>query len=207
MITNHRSRFAAGFAVAIAAPALVLSSLSGAAWADSPGQDEEVVSQAASDSGFAESFNLHALDVSDDEAEGYGDYPGGKGKYPGGGNKAEFKYCIKPKNRQRCKMAKVAAEESFTRTGNRFPRNTLYQGVGDAYRHCYWSARMTIEMGPAVAKGFGDRHEAYSKGADKEMDLVNNAIGRGIGSKTRYRDIASNKCEALARSGDLMTIR
>ncbi|OKL50983.1 hypothetical protein BSZ39_12885 [Bowdeniella nasicola] len=121
-----------------------------------------------------------------------GDYPEFGGDvlvpyYYGGMNGAEFQFCAQPWNFNKCRKAKAAADDALSRARQKFAAASLYQGKGDAYRHCYWSARMTIDMGSATAKGFGDRHEAESSGADKKMDLRNNEIGRSVGrSYTRY---------------------
>lgn len=60
---------------------------------------------------------------------------------------------------------------------------SLHNGSADAFRHCYWSARMTEEFGYDTSKGFGDRHENSDAqpNDEKEMDLYNNEIGRQIG--------------------------
>lgn len=58
----------------------------------------------------------------------------------------------------------------------------LFYGQGDAMRHCTWSCQMAREMGAESAKLIGDNHEIW--GADphggRQMDLDNNAIGRGL---------------------------
>ncbi len=127
--------------------------------------------------------------------------------YPGGMNKAEAKFCANPLHSSSCAKAKAAATDASNQASKKFPRSTLYQGRGDAFRHCYWSARMTIDMGAKEAQGFGDRHEAYSSGKDKQMDLNNNATGRTIGSKYPTHRAASSRCEYLAKNGKLVTLK
>ena len=71
-------------------------------------------------------------------------------------------------------------------------------GKIDAFRHAYWMALLTIEMGPARARWLGKAHEKknekdFKKGrledgavpdkVSKEMDLFNNEIGISIGEK------------------------
>lgn len=66
--------------------------------------------------------------------------------------------------------------------------------MSDAFRHAYWSYRLTEELGPAAAKRFTDGHESaprsqYSgrSGRDDDearlMDLYNNRVGRDLQRK------------------------
>ncbi|MFJ6415783.1 DUF6973 domain-containing protein [Paeniglutamicibacter sp. NPDC091659] len=61
----------------------------------------------------------------------------------------------------------------------RFAKKTLHNGKGDAFRHCYWNARMTKSMGSNYAGIIATNHEDVNKGPAKErsMDLKNNATG------------------------------
>lgn len=153
-------------------------------------------------------FSLDALDVGDPAPGRLGTFSTyGYGYYPGGMNSAEAKFCAQPWNWGNCASAKAAADDALARAQARFDSSTLYQGKGDAYRHCYWNARMTIDMGAGVAQGFGDRHESESSGRDKDMDLANNATGRVVGQIYRNYDSASNRCEWLAHNNRLVTLR
>ena len=61
----------------------------------------------------------------------------------------------------------------------------MYQTIGDAYRHAYFAALNTHNMGHTNAKSLGDAHECNpntSNGEDKTMDLHNNAWGYHYGS-------------------------
>lgn len=146
-------------------------------------------------------FSLESLDA---DEPGIRSSPG----YPGGLNGAEFAHCSQPWNMPNCAKAKSAADDASARARGKFPQATLHEGKGDAYRHCYWSARMTIDMGLGEAQGFGDRHEAASPaGPDKNMDLENNATGRSVGQSHRSHNSASDRCEDLARNGKLVTLK
>ena len=151
-------------------------------------------------------FSLDALDVGEsqpvrpDEFKTYGYYPGGL-------NGAGARFCAQPGNWGKCASATSAADNALARSQAKFDRDSPNQGKGDAYCHCYWSARMTIDMSAGEAQGFGDRHEAESSGSDKEMDLANSATGRSVGQSYRTYDSASNRCEWLARNNRLMTLR
>lgn len=62
----------------------------------------------------------------------------------------------------------------------------LYQGNGDAFRHSFWNALMVVYFSDSAGPMYGveratvwaNAHEQYSSGLDKEMDLMNNEIGR-----------------------------
>ncbi|ORX92093.1 hypothetical protein K493DRAFT_142377, partial [Basidiobolus meristosporus CBS 931.73] len=64
-----------------------------------------------------------------------------------------------------------------------FPVGSDVNGKADAFRHCYWSALMTISIGESQAKEVGDAHEVFGQNsaAASSMDLFNNARGREIG--------------------------
>ncbi len=55
-------------------------------------------------------------------------------------------------------------------------------GAADAFRHTYWSYRMTEALGPDAAKRYGDAHEITVRGPDGDrlMDLYNNNLGRRL---------------------------
>ncbi|MCU0763614.1 MAG: hypothetical protein MUF76_11780 [Hydrogenophaga sp.] len=86
----------------------------------------------------------------------------------------------------------------FTQGLARFPNNPLPKGVPadrtnewqgndghrDAFRHSYWSARLTQEYGADWARAFTTAHEGLpGNTADREaMDLYNNSVGIQIGA-------------------------
>lgn len=75
-----------------------------------------------------------------------------------------------------------------TSKANEFYSEGLYQGNGDAFRHVYWNALMTIEIGASWAESFATAHESETAdGIDKTMDLNNNASGRNAGAT--YSDL------------------
>ncbi len=55
-------------------------------------------------------------------------------------------------------------------------------GTADAFRHIYWSYRMTEKLGPDAAKKFADGHEITdpTPDGDRLMDLFNNNLGRRL---------------------------
>ncbi|MEV7024772.1 hypothetical protein [Kitasatospora sp. NPDC093558] len=139
--------------------------------------------------------------------------------YPGGMNGSEFKFCVlQPSHVNICRDAKKHADAALAAAERNFPRESLHNGKGDAYRHCYWNARMAIDMNVNISKGFGDRHEDGDGPEDeKRMDLYNNAQGRWFGeyynkgyghvSKEERYQAASHDCAVSASLGDLHTIK
>ena len=69
-------------------------------------------------------------------------------------------------------MAEIAAKR-------RFPNCTLYNDIGDAFRHAYFSALNARRMGYTNAKRLGNCHEdwAGNPANEKDMDLNNNQWG------------------------------
>ncbi|MDR0703611.1 MAG: hypothetical protein LBF88_01340 [Planctomycetaceae bacterium] len=83
----------------------------------------------------------------------------------------------------------------------------LHNGAADAFRHCYWSCRMTQKIGITNAKKVGDIHEECGAGPPGEtaMDLANNAVGRTIGATTHTATDCKTGCMAGVSSGLLQT--
>ena len=120
----------------------------------------------------------------------------------------EFGYCIRPSNISKCLTAKTDASTATTAAEVEFP-DTLHNGKGDAFRHCYWSALMTRHLGEAQAKIFGDLHENSELEQPQEeraMDLANNASGRAIGTASADEDEVYEACYSAASQGKLVTI-
>ncbi|KAF1811945.1 hypothetical protein P152DRAFT_417793 [Eremomyces bilateralis CBS 781.70] len=121
-------------------------------------------------------------------------------------------WCAVPWHWSACNKASNLAETAATEAGRLYPANTLHNGKGDAFRHCYWNALMVIEIGEGKAKSIANNHEKGGKGREKEMDLKNNARGRTIGknasgkNKGQKRNDAKNDCKAAADSGQLVVL-
>lgn len=67
----------------------------------------------------------------------------------------------------------------------RYPDQSQVDSHADAFRHAYWSARLTSEYGVEFAEAFGTAHEANpGNTANAEaMDLYNNEVGRRIATE------------------------
>ena len=81
---------------------------------------------------------------------------------------------------------------------------TRTNNAGDAFRHAYWSFRMTQEIGVTEAKKFGDAHERESEQPlDQQlMDLFNNHQGRVLAIENPQGDAGTVVLKAL-REGHL----
>lgn len=150
-------------------------------------------------------FSLAALDVGENEGVAVASYGY---TCPGGLSSAEFSYCVTPGNALSCLRVKEAADDALRQAQEKFPGSaSLNSGKGDAFRHCYWSARMTMDLGSEAAQGFGNRYESETReGPEKRMDLVNNATGRSVGRGYGTYAAASARCQELARWGKLYTL-
>jgi len=109
-----------------------------------------------------------------------------------------------------CSRANASAGDALAYAEAYFP-GTVHNGKGDAFRHCYWSARMTIEDGAGTAEKIATRHENTASGQpdiEKTMDLRNNSIGRAIGVGKGRNTEASvrSTCRSRAAAGSLWII-
>jgi len=71
-------------------------------------------------------------------------------------------------------IAKFLALEMFPGKGN--------WDISDAFRHCLWSALMTIYIGRADAARIAGIHEFGQTGPQTLMDSLNNLVGRNVGT-------------------------
>eukprot|EP01083_Nonionella_stella_P230511 814716_1 len=78
-------------------------------------------------------------------------------------------------------QAYTDASAASSRAAALYP-TSLTNGMGDAFRHCYWNCLMTVHFGVSQAKIIADNHEAYNYGPDTcysatNMDMSNNLTG------------------------------
>ena len=106
-----------------------------------------------------------------------------------------------------CNKAAEDAREAANSAQQLFP-NSLHNGQGDAFRHCYWNARMVKSIGEWNATKVAGNHEAINGGpqAEKDMDLANNATGRSVGLQSADIGAAKNTCASMAWNGQLKTL-
>jgi len=90
---------------------------------------------------------------------------------------------------------------------NNFERDTLVNGVGDAYRHALASSRLANAVGPEIAKKFTDAHERSFPNDEQErlMDLTNNELGRSFATGNNEAD--EKRILEAAKKGQLKALR
>ncbi|MEV5682855.1 DNRLRE domain-containing protein [Streptomyces sp. NPDC052164] len=143
---------------------------------------------------------VHYPVLLDPSASGYGMTP------------SEKRYCwLNPYD---CSKARDQASVAVHYAKKYYADKTLYQGTGDAFRHCYWNAMMEIFVDHETAYEVATRHESQSKGNDKEMDLRNNKIGRAIGRsyksnnpKAKASSKSRSACKSYVSKGKLWIIK
>ncbi|WP_162599722.1 DUF6973 domain-containing protein [Nocardioides solisilvae] len=106
-----------------------------------------------------------------------------------------------------CAGAGISASIAKTASEELFP-TTQVGGTGDAFRHCYWSALLTIDFGAVRAEKVTTSYEdvALNDEPFRSMDLANNATGRQVGLAQRTNARSKERCASLARTGGLVTV-
>lgn len=106
-----------------------------------------------------------------------------------------------------CAGAGISASIAKTASEELFPA-TQVGGTGDAFRHCYWSALLTIDFGAVRAEKVTTSYEnvAVNDEPYRGMDLANNATGRQVGASYRTNPKSRERCASLASSGQLVTV-
>lgn len=103
------------------------------------------------------------------------------------------------------------ATKAMAEAARRFPRHTLHNGEGDAFRHAYWSALMTREIGFLNTKAITDSHEESDTNPpdEKAMDLHNNLQGMVIAIKNRRAtdEQLANLCAKALKEGKLKVLK
>ena len=122
----------------------------------------------------------------------------------------EYTSCIKAvgvSGPYRCLQAKNHASVASSAAASLYPRS-LHNGRGDAFRHCYWNARMTRDFGSSLAYKIATNHEYAVPGPANEraMDLSNNLTGRNVGVKSSSMQNALAMCKWRADTGRLVTL-
>lgn len=102
-----------------------------------------------------------------------------------------------------------ASDKARLEARRRFPGPGLRNGHGDAFRHCYWSALLSRDIGAENARAFTMAHEDFSNNpaGERAMDIHNNGVGISIGQAfVSASDTAlSNQCAAALTRGKLHT--
>lgn len=124
----------------------------------------------------------------------------------------EVAWCILHRMAVACVEAQHMANVATDAARGTFPANTLHNGRGDAFRHCYWNARMVRNfwITTAQAELIATRHEdraTHQPRNERTMDLRNNALGRGIGGRVASNAAAFTTCRNDANGGRLWILR
>ena len=92
------------------------------------------------------------------------------------------------------------AQTSRAEAQGKFPRSSLLNGAGDAWRHFRWNFAMTQSLGALSATAFANAHEVSNPNTATEhaMDLYNNAMGRGFATDSRYATLSPSEAADLA---------
>ncbi len=105
---------------------------------------------------------------------------------------------------------KEDADKASAESQRRYSGQGLHNGNGDAFRHCFWSALLSRDIGPDNARAFTTAHENYSDNpaGERAMDLHNNNVGIQIGQTfSNETDTGlSNRCAAALANGQLLTV-
>lgn len=109
---------------------------------------------------------------------------------------------------------KSIVEDALAEAQRRMPpgssADVFNDGHGDAFRHCYWNARLSIEFGEAWTRAFCTAHEARAgnEALSEAMDLYNNEVGRAIAAANPHATPAalSDLVLAALTAGRLVVI-
>lgn len=107
-------------------------------------------------------------------------------------------------------LVKASKDKAYNETTQRFGYNG-HNDKSDAFRHCFWSATLSRDIGYFWAKAFTDAHETATGQpvAEKEMDLHNNGVGLDLGFHYFIPDSdksLSQQCYTALQGGKLKVI-
>jgi len=97
---------------------------------------------------------------------------------------------------------------AYTETKARFGYNG-HKDKTDAFRHCFWSAVLSRDIGYENAIKFTTAHENFPDNPkhEKEMDLHNNKAGARLGLSKADNEKLSSYCNSKLLSGNLKVIK
>ena len=103
---------------------------------------------------------------------------------------------------------KASKEAAFAETKKQFGLNGR-NDRSDAFRHCFWSAMLTRDLGYQNALRFTNAHESDPRNPpqEKAMDLHNNSVGLSIGKTGGSNTQLSGRCMAALLNGQLKVIK
>jgi hypothetical protein len=103
-----------------------------------------------------------------------------------------------------------ARNNAYTEADNRFPQGSHDDDHNDAFRHAFWNALMTTDIGEGFASQFATAHEGVPGNPPNReaMDLYNNEVGRRIASDNpgaSHSELA-DLIEQAINNGELLVI-
>jgi len=103
---------------------------------------------------------------------------------------------------------KESKEKAFSETKKNFGYNGR-NDRSDAFRHCFWSAILSRDIGYLNALEFTTAHESspLNDSKEKQMDLHNNSVGLKIGQNKDKKSSISQQCMAALKDGTLKVIK
>lgn len=125
---------------------------------------------------------------------------------------AEKAACVVQVDLVSCNTASKDADTASADALALYPASADSRGNGDAFRHCYWSARMVHTVGYSASQKISTTHEVVGSDsgkqpqADENMDMANNRTGWAVGKGTSSISAAKNACATKATAGDLVSI-
>lgn len=107
---------------------------------------------------------------------------------------------------QHALIIKESREKAFKETIKMFGYNG-HNDKSDAFRHCFWSALLSRDLGYYNAFIFTNAHESDPRNPKKEksMDIHNNSIGLQIGRLGGSDRLLSTQSFAALKKGQLKT--
>jgi len=105
-------------------------------------------------------------------------------------------------------LSRAAAQEAESAANRLSYPFSGYMGEEDALRHCMWSCMMARLLGSSAATTVGTTHENCNPSLplDRSMDMINNAVGVGLGVSAPAGADCGLMCVAALDSGRL-TVR
>lgn len=173
---------------------------------DPAGPSEEILNQATEEqlAAYYKSLELsQKYSVEGGEISSLGNFRSASGS-PNVAKFTEGVRCVFQVGPIDCYTARNDANTAYATAEELYP-DSLHNGPGDAFRHCYWNALMTIHINKDQAKIVADNHEEISNGpeAENKMDYKNNEVGRGIGESSPNEEAAKNGCVDAVNDGRL----
>ncbi len=100
----------------------------------------------------------------------------------------------------------IASVTAGNETKRRFPGEPSYNNMADAFKHCYFAAILSRDLGYYTAIRYLDAHENFpgNPAREKRMDDFNNRAGAALGSTQKSDRELADMCYGMAMGGQLV---